>query len=114
MKYYSEVLSRLFNSEKELVTAEKAAKIMAEERAKAREQAEAEKKAAIAKAEAEKKAKAEVRKQRAAEVENALKEVNKAQQNYQKLLEKFCQDYGAFHFSSNNWEDLPRIFPFLF
>jgi len=74
MKYYSEKLDKLFDSEKALVTAEDQHDV---------EQA--------AKAAKEDKLKKE-RKQRAEEVDAAYK-------NYMKLLNAFMKDYGSYHTS---------------
>lgn len=81
MKYYSEQLHKIFDSEEACVKAEKT--FEEEERKKK---------------EAEEK-KANERKQRAAEVEEAMKMANEAIKNYRELLTKFCKDYGAFHYS---------------
>ena len=81
MKYYSETLNQLFNSEKDLITAEN----------KAKETEEAKKKAEIAKKEA--------RATRAKEVDKALKEADAATMNAQKLLKEFIKDYGSYHTS---------------
>lgn len=81
MKYYSEKLNKMFDTEMALKVAEKDVE-------------EQEKKA---KAEAE--AKAAKRKLRAAEVEAARKAMTDAQKHYRDLLEKFCDDYGSYHCS---------------
>ena len=81
MKYYSEMLNKLYNYEKELMDAE----------------------AEVKKAEAEKikaeKTKKEERAKRAKEVETALKTANEAQAKAVKLLKDFTNDYGYFHTS---------------
>ena len=95
MKYYSEILKKTFDSEKECL--------------------EAEKKHAIEVAEAEKK-KAEstkVRKERAKEVEDAFKVVKEAQKKYNKLLSTFVKDYGAFHMTLATEDTFDDIFDFL-
>ena len=81
MKYYSEKLNTLFNTEKELITAE----------TKAREEE--------AKRVAAEKAKKETRAKRAKEVEDALKFANEAQAEAIRLLKDFTKDYGYFHMS---------------
>jgi len=81
MKYYSEMLDKLFTSEKELLDAEEV------------KRKEVEKKTA-----AEKAKKAE-RAKRAKEVEDALKVANDAQTKAIKLLKDFTKDYGYFHTS---------------
>lgn len=74
IKYYSEVLGKYFDEEKELVKAEKAY-IRTQEEAKKR-----------------KEMLASTRKERAQEVEEAFKKAND-------LLEEFINDYRSFHFS---------------
>lgn len=96
MKYYSEVLNKVFDTEKACSEAE--AKYQAEVEAK---------KAAEAK-------KAETRKARAAEVEAAMKAAREARAKYDKLLQEFCKDYGAFHYSfTDGDEDIFDFFRFL-
>lgn len=68
MKYYSEKTKRMYDTEKDLVTAEKELEI----------------------AEAEKQKMIEKRKERAEEVEAAFEKANE-------LLGKFIEDYGSFH-----------------
>ena len=87
MKYYSEVLNRVFDSEKELVAEETKAK-----------NAEIEKQIL-------EKRKSEERKNRAAEVEKARIAANEAATNYRKLLEDFCKDYGSYHYTIKNSTD---------
>lgn len=98
MKFYSEQLNKLFNSEKELIAAEKVA-------ADAKAKAEAEKKAKI---EAQEKLKA-ARKTRAEEVEKAFVEAAKAQKHAQELLDKFLKDYNSFHMTYKDVESIPAF-----
>lgn len=79
MKYYSETLQKLFNTEKELVAEE--TRVKAEQLKKA----------------AAEKAKKEARTTRAKEVEKALKDANAAQKKAIEVLKAFIQDYGYFH-----------------
>ena len=81
MKYYSEILGKTFNSEKDCLAAE------------------AEYKKSVEEARQKKEALSKERKARATEVEDAFKEVVAAKEKYNKLLNDFCKDYGAFHFS---------------
>ena len=81
MKFYSEMLNKLFDSEKDLIKAE----------TQTRE--------AEAKALAAEKAKKAARTTRAKEVEAALKAANEAQSKAMKLLRDFTRDYGYFHMS---------------
>ena len=86
MKYYSESLKKIFNSEDELKEAEK----QEEEKL------------------AEKKKLAETRKARAAEIEEAYKKtveareaakniIAEADKKYNELVDKFVQDFGSYH-----------------
>ena len=88
MKFYSEDLNKLFDSEKELKEAE-AAKAAAEAEAKA-------KKEALTK---ERKARAEV-------IEDLLKQRKALDKKIHEALKDFTKDYGSFHTSYSNAEDL--------
>lgn len=92
MKYYSEVLKKTFDTEKDCLAAEK----------DYNEKLEA--------AEKQKKELAEKRKERAKEVEEAYKEVQKAQKHYAELRTKFVKDYGSFHMTitskDNDWDTI--------
>ena len=103
MKYYSTVVNRLFDTEQELLRAEKQ---IADEKA--------------AKEAKEKKLK-EQRVTRAKEVEAALKEADEAKERANNLLNDFVKDYGYFHTTyttkrnSNNAADdfINKLFSFL-
>lgn len=92
MKYYSELLKKTYDSEKDCLKAEK----------EYNEKLEAEEK--------RKKELTENRKARAKEVEEAYKAVCEAQKHYNELRNQFVRDYGSFHmtFSSDddNWNTL--------
>lgn len=105
MKFYSEKLNQLFDSEELCVKAEKEA-IQAENR----ERVLRERKAAEEKEKKEKEA-AE-RKTMAAEVTEALKAMNEAQKVYREKLQKFIKTYGTYHFSSSDVNDFPSLFNF--
>lgn len=79
MKFYSEKLDKLFDTQ-ELC-------------AKAEEAHDHE----VAEAEAKKKALAEERATRAKNVEDLYKQAVTAKQNYDKALQSFLNDYGSFH-----------------
>ncbi len=81
MRYYSDNLKELFDTEKECLEAEESAKKAAEE--------------AKAKAEELK----EERKARALEIEEALKNLKDAQKFYSNLVREFVKDYGSYHYS---------------
>lgn len=104
MRYYSETLNRLFDSEEELNKAELRAK------AKVEEQKQKELAAQKA-AEAAKKAE---RTRRAKEVEDAIKAAREAQNKVSQLLTDFTKDYGYFH-TSFSYDDIGEnnIFDFL-
>lgn len=97
MKYYSEVLDKMFDDDKALIKAE-------DEHQKAIE----EKKAHDQKL-------ADERKARAKEVEDALKEAQAAEKKYWELRNKFVKDYGAWHISYKDTSDgITTIFNELF
>lgn len=79
MKFYSEKLNKLFETEKECAEAEDAHE------------------KALVEAEAKKKALAEERASRAKEVEDAYKAVLEAKKIYNKKLDAFLKDYKQFH-----------------
>jgi len=95
MKYYSEILNRAFDSEKECLKAEK----------EHEENVIAQKKIA--------ETAAKQRKARAQEVEDALLKVQEAKENYMKVLQAFCKDYGAFHYSWTSDKVKPSLLDFL-
>lgn len=79
MKFYSEKLDKVFDTEQACVEAETAhEKALAEKKAKEEELVAA-------------------RKARANEVEAAYKASVEATKHYRELLNKFCKDYGSFH-----------------
>ena len=92
MKYYSEVLRKAFDTEKECVYAEKEhnEKVKAEEeRVKALNNA---------------------RKDRAKEVEDAYKAMIDAQHRYTELVNKFVKDYDSWHMTiSSPIEELADV-----
>lgn len=81
MKYYSEVLKKLYETQEDLVKAETNYKTAQVEKI-AKEKAAKERRAA-----------------RAKEVETALKELDLAKVKANKLLTQFVEDYGYFHTS---------------
>lgn len=79
MKFYSEKLNKLFDTQEACAQAEEAhAKAVAEEEAK-------------------KKALADERANRAKNVEELYKQAVEAKQAYDKALQEFLKDYGSFH-----------------
>ena len=79
MKFYSEQLNKLYDSQEECAKAEEAHT------------------KAIADAETKKKALAEERTSRAKEVEDAYKAAVEAKKAYDTKLREFLKDYGSFH-----------------
>lgn len=86
MKFYSEKLNKLFETEKECAEAENAHE------------------KALAEAEAKKKALAEERASRAKEVENAYKAAWEAKKLYNEKLDAFLRDYKQFHMTVTSQE----------
>lgn len=81
MKYFSDILNKVYNTEKECKEAE--------EQYLSKKKAEEEAKQKLT----------EKRKERAKEVEEAFKNVREAQKHYDELLKAFVKDYGSFHMS---------------
>lgn len=96
MKFYSDVLNKVFDTEKECVSAEK--KYIAEQE----EKKNAEKK------------KSEERAAAAKRVEAAQKAMHEAQTAYRKELEDFCAMYGTYHYSTDSFDNIPHLFSTLF
>ena len=80
MKYYSDETKLLYNTEEDLIAAEKAVAIQKQKQ----EQLKKEKST------------------RAKEVEDAFKAVDEAQKHAYELLNAFTKDYGSFHMT---WSD---------
>lgn len=102
MKYYSEQLNKVFDTEKACLDAELEAREKAAREKELKEKAEQKAKEEKAKLAAE-------RKDAAAKVDAARKEMQEAQRKYRKALENFCKTYGAYHFSSNKIDDFPTL-----
>lgn len=96
MKYYSEKLNALYNSQSELEEAEYAVE-----------------KAQKEKEERESKLKAE-RKARADEIKAALEQVESASKEYYDLVQKFVRDYGSFHLTVDEKSPFTSLFNMLF
>lgn len=79
MKFYSEKLNEMFNTQEACA------------------QAESEHDKQVAEAEAKKKALADERATRAKAVEELYKQAVEAKQKYDKALQEFLKDYGSFH-----------------
>ena len=86
MKYFSELLNRVYNSEAECIEAEEKHK-----------KALAEEKRQKAVAEAKKEALANERAERAKKIEELYKAAATAEREYKTALNDFIKDYGSFH-----------------
>lgn len=100
MLYYSEITKKNYKTSDECIKAE-------EEALNAQVKAKQEKERIAAE-----------RKTRAAEVEEARKNMITAQNKYKEVLEAFVKTYGSYHYSTTNTKDIPTLFdifnPFLF
>ena len=92
MKYFSEKLNKLFDSEKEC------------------SKAEAEHEKQLAETEAKQKALADERASRAKNVEDLYKQAIDAKAAYDKELRAFLKDYGSFHCTLRNVDPFFNIF----
>ena len=103
MKYYSEKLNKFYD------TADACQRAEFELKEKENlEKIRKEREAALAKQEKEKKL-AE-RKAVAEKVESARKAYLEAQKAYREELEKFCKQYGTYHYSTDNPDEIPSLF----
>ena len=50
------------------------------------------------------------RKERAAEVEAAMKNVTEALNKYRQVLAAFIKDYGSYHYTKTSVDDVPSLF----
>ena len=91
MKFYSTVLKKFFDCEKDCLEAEDMFQC---------EQ--------VRKADEEKK-RAEERKARAKEVEDAFAAAREAVNHYNQLKDKFCDDYGSFHMTFSNDKNITDL-----
>lgn len=92
MKYYSETLNKLFDSEEAVKKAEALA-IQEENKKKELEENKKKERAKDAKA-----------------VEEALKAVKTAEDEYYKKLNAFIKKYGYFHYTTNDAKDFTSVF----
>lgn len=105
-KYYSTLTGKLYDTEKDFNEGEKA--YLAEQEKIKKEKEEKVKK---------EKALSKEKSKRAAEIEQAYKDIINAQNKYSELRKQFIKDYGYFHmtFSStspNEWLDFDDFFKF--
>ena len=103
IKIYSDVTNAFYNTAEEAQKAEEehAAKLAAEKAKKEQEIALAKQKKEQALAE---------RKVAAEKVETARKAYLDAQKAYRTELEGFCKQYGTYHYSTNNADEIPSLF----
>ena len=103
MKYYSEKLNKVFNTEQECMDAEF--------KAKEKENLEKiEKERALAAAKEKKEKEMAERKALAAEVDTARKALTEAQKNYHDKLSAFVDKYHTYHYSTSNPDEIPTLF----
>ena len=96
MKYYSEKLNVIYDSQTDLEEAELAAE-----------------KAQKEKEERENKLRTE-RKARADEIKAALEQIETALKGYYDLVQKFVRDYGSFHLTVDEKSYFPSLFNMFF
>lgn len=96
MKYYSEKLNVIYDSQADLEEAELAAE-----------------KAQKEKEERENKLRTE-RKARADEIKAALEQIETALKGYYDLVQKFVRDYGSFHLTVDEKSYFPSLFNMFF
>lgn len=103
MKYYGERTKKLYDTVEDCERAEFEAK-----EKENREKIEKERKEREAK---EKKELAIAQRKAAAEkVDAARKAMTDAQKTYRDELNKFIKEYGTYHYSTNNADDIPSLF----
>ena len=106
IKIYSDKTQKFYNSVEEANHAEFELK-----EKENREKIQKEREPALAK---EKKEKALAERKTAAEkVETARKAYIEAQKAYRTELENFCKQYGTYHYSTNNADEIPSLFDWL-
>lgn len=99
MKYYSELTKKVYDSPEDVEKAEVVLKEEQEKAKKVAEEAKAKKEALIAE-----------KQTRAKEVEDAYKEIIKANKKYEELKNKFIRDYGHFWMNYKDGDSEVSIF----
>ena len=99
MKFYSELTNKVYDTEKACMKAEQEYK----------QALEAKKREEEMKKLTEKK-KQEKRAEDAKRVEAKREAMTKAQREYREELEKFCKEYGSYHFTTNSFDGIPHLF----
>ena len=87
MRYYSDITSKLYNAEAELLEAE----------------------AIAAEKQKEKEEKTKQKKARAEEVEKAFHSIRDAEKIYYDLRNKFIEDYGSWSLTHKNSKEVPLV-----
>ena len=95
MKYYSELVNKIYDTKEECEKAEEALA--------AKKKAEEEKQLALK----------NEREARSKEVVEAFKKAREAEAEAQRLLKEFVKDYGSFHVSYNGKSSVPSMFDVL-
>ena len=103
MKYYSEKLNKVFNTERECMEAE--FKVKEQENL-----ARIQKEKALREEKEKKEALAAERKVMADKVETARKAYLEAQKAYRNELEAFCKKYGTYHYTVTDADEVPSLF----
>ena len=99
MKYYSEILNKVFNTEKECIKAEHEHKKACAEKARIEEEKKL----------AEKK-KQEERAADAKELEVLRSNMIKSQSAYRKGVEAFIKKHGSYHYTTSSFDEVPHLF----
>lgn len=102
VQYYSDVTGKLYETEEACVKAEQEVLEAKRKEEEAKEAKEAARK--------EREKKAGERKTRADEIEEARKAMVASQRKYRELVNKFCEDYGTYHYSTSSFDGLPTLF----
>jgi len=103
MKYYSEKLNKVFDTERECMEAE--FKVKEQENL-----ARIQKEKALREEKEKKEALAAERKAMADKVETARKAYLEAQKAYRNELEAFCKKYGTYHYTVTDADEVPSLF----
>lgn len=103
MKYYSEKLNKVFDTERECMEAE--FKVKEQENL-----ARIQKEKALREEKEKKEAFAAERKVMADKVETARKAYLEAQKAYRNELEAFCKKYGTYHYTVTDADEVPSLF----
>lgn len=103
MKYYSEKLNKVFDTERECMEAE--FKVKEQENL-----VRIQKEKALREEKEKKEALAAERKVMADKVETARKAYLDAQKAYRNELEAFCKKYGTYHYTVTDADEVPSLF----